>query len=264
MLRIGIAQIDIKLGERAANFRAVAEWLKRHHTPSDTETVVVLPEMFDVGYVIDEAEKYADRGAAQAAEFLGGLARRHGLWFAGGSVLAMTEEGAVNRALVVDPRGEYVAHYDKVHLVPMMDEEKYLRGGAEQCLFEIGGVKCSCAICYDLRFCEWLRMGALAGARLCLISAEWPAARIEHWRTLLRARAIENMMFVAACNRVGASPAERFGGHSAVIDPWGKILYEGGREEEGVFVRIEPREADEARGFIKAFGMRRPELYRLL
>lgn len=263
MLRVGIAQIDVKLGERTANFRTVTEWMARYHTPSEVETVIVLPEIFDVGYVIDEAEKYGDHDAAQAAEFLGGLARRYNVWFAGGSVLATTEEGAVNRALVVDPRGEYVAHYDKAHLVPMMNEEKYLRAGSAPGLFEIGGVKVSCAICYDLRFCEWLRMGALAGAQLCLISAEWPSPRIEHWRTLLRARAIENMMFVAACNRVGTTPSDSFGGRSAVIDPWGKILYEGGEGCEGAFVTIEPRESGEARDFIRAFEMRRPELYRL-
>ncbi|MDO5116465.1 MAG: nitrilase-related carbon-nitrogen hydrolase [Synergistaceae bacterium] len=263
MLRIGTAQIDIKLGERRANFQAVAEWMERYHSPSDTETVVLLPELFDVGYVIDKAERYADEEAAQAADFLGGLARKDGVWFAGGSVLAMTAEGAVNRALVVNPRGEYVAHYDKAHLVPMMDEEKYLHAGSAACLFEIGGVPLCLAICYDLRFCEWLRMGALAGARLCLISAEWPAARIEHWRTLLRARAIENMMFVAACNRVGDTPSESFGGHSAVIDPWGETLYEGGGGEEGAFVVIDPKEAERARSFIRAFDMRRPELYRL-
>ena len=129
MLRIGLAQMDIKLGDREANFAAVEEWMKKYWTPSETETAVVLPEMFDVGYVIDEAEKYADRGAERAVEFLSGLARRYDVWFAGGSALAWADGAAVNRALVVNPRGEYVAHYDKVHLVPMMDEDKYLRGG---------------------------------------------------------------------------------------------------------------------------------------
>lgn len=263
MLRIGLAQIEVKLRDRAENFKTVERWMERYHTPSDTETIVVLPEIFDVGYVIGEAGRYADREAAQAAEFLGGLARRYNVWFAGGSVLAMTEEGAVNRALLINPQGEYLAHYDKVHLVPMMDEEKYLRAGSAPGLFEIGGVKINNVICYDLRFCEWLRMGALAGAQLCLVSAEWPVSRIEHWSTLLRARAIENMMFVAACNMVGATEADDFGGRSAVVNPWGRTLYEGGEGEEGAFICIEPRESDEIRGYIKAFDMRRPELYRL-
>ena len=147
MLRIGLAQMDIKLGDREANFAAIEEWMKKYWTPSETETAVVLPEMFDVGYVIDEAEKYADRGAERAVEFLSGLARRYNVWFAGGSVLAWAEGASVNRALVVNPRGEYVAHYDKVHLVPMMDEDKYLRGGSEFCAFDLGGVKCALRSC---------------------------------------------------------------------------------------------------------------------
>ena len=263
MLRIGLAQMDIKLGDREANFAAVEEWMKKYWTPSETETAVVLPEMFDVGYVIDEAEKYADRGAERAVEFLSGLARRYDVWFAGGSGLAWADGAAVNRALVVNPRGEYVAHYDKVHLVPMMDEDKYLRGGSEFCAFDLGGVKCALAICYDLRFCEWFRMGALAGAQLFFISAEWPRPRIGHWRTLLRARAVENMMYIAACNRVGDTPSDSFPGYSAVIDPWGAPLCEAAEAPFGAFVEIEPRKAEEARRFIKALEMRRPELYKL-
>lgn len=263
MLRIGIAQIDITLGDRKANFRRVEEWMEKHCAPSDIETAIVLPEIFDVGYVIDEAQRWADPEASEAASFLGGLAKRFGVWFAGGSVLASSGGAAFNRALVINPDGNYISHYDKVHLVPMMDEDKYLRGGASQCYFEIGGVKCCCAICYDLRFCEWFRMAALDGAQLCFLSAEWPEARIEHWKVLLRARAVENMMFVAACNRTGESPSDKFGGHSAVIDPWGAAVYECGAGEDAVFVNIEPEDADKARRFIKAFDMRRPELYKL-
>ncbi|MCR5335972.1 MAG: carbon-nitrogen family hydrolase [Synergistes sp.] len=263
MLRIGIAQIDIKLGDREANFRTVSEWMERHCTPSAADTLIVLPEMFDVGYVISRAERYGDRDAREASEFLGGLAKKYNVCFAGGSVLALTDSGAVNRALVVTPDGKLAAHYDKVHLVPMMDEEKYLEAGNRLCVFDFGGARINIAVCYDLRFCEWLRMGALAGAQLCVLSAEWPSSRIEHWRALLRARAIENMMFVAACNRVGVTGSDVFGGHSAVIDPWGAALYEGGAREDGAFVEIDPNEVLRARGFLKAFEMRRPELYRL-
>ena len=263
MLRIGLAQIDIKLGDREANFAAVAGWMKKYWTPSETETAVVLPEMFDVGYVIDEADKYADDGAARAVEFLSGLAREYGVWFAGGSVLTLAGEVAVNRALVINPRGEYVAHYDKVHLVPMMREDESLRGGSEFCMFEIGGVKCALAICYDLRFCEWFRMGALAGAELFFISAEWPRPRIEHWRTLLRARAIENMIYIAACNRVGDTPSDSFPGYSAVIDPWGAPLCEAGEAPFAAFIEVEPKQAEKIRRHIKTLEMRRPELYKL-
>lgn len=77
MLRAGVAQIDIKIGDRAANYRNVEDWMKRYHTPSEWETVVVLPEIWDVGYVIDEADKYGDPDARSAIDFLGSLARKY-------------------------------------------------------------------------------------------------------------------------------------------------------------------------------------------
>lgn len=268
MLKLCLAQMDVKLGDRDRNFAAAEEWTETNAAllmpkGDDCPSVIVLPEMFDVGYVIDEAAKYADEGAELALGLLSRLARRFGVWFAGGSVLARDGDSFVNRALVVAPDGSCAASYDKAHLVPLMDEEKYLAAGSELCVVEIGGVKCQLAVCYDLRFCEWLRMGALAGAELAIISAEWPDRRIEHWSALLRARAIENMMFVAGCNRVGLSPSARFGGRSAVIDPWGAALWEGGEEEASGFVTIDPAESRKARSFIRAFDMRRPELYRL-
>src|SRR5437763_1424903 len=81
------------------------------------------------------------------------------------------------------------------------------------------------------RVSAWTAEAARRGARLVLLPAEWPARRAYHWQTLLRARAIENQMFLAGCNRVGESKGEVFGGGSAVIDPWGEAVVEGGSSE---------------------------------
>lgn len=262
MLRAGVAQIDIKIGDRAANYRNVEDWMKRYHTPSEWETVVVLPEIWDVGYVIDEADKYGDPDARSAIDFLGSLARKYNVWFAGGSVLANTKEGAVNRALVIDPKGECVNHYDKVHLIPLMNEDRYLKSGDRECHFEVGGVTAACLVCYDIRFCEWMRLNAVHGAKVFFISAEWPTIRIDHWIALLKARAIENMMYIVACNRVGNSQNTDFGGHSFVLDPWGTVLYEGGDKPDGVFVEMDTEKVQKIREHLKVFSVRRPELYK--
>ncbi|MDO9543810.1 MAG: nitrilase-related carbon-nitrogen hydrolase, partial [Synergistaceae bacterium] len=95
MLRVGIAQIDIKLGDRNANYKNVETWMGKYFKPSETETLIVLPEIWDVGYAIEEAEKYADPEGLQAAKFLGELAKKYNVWFAAGSVLAGTQEGSV-------------------------------------------------------------------------------------------------------------------------------------------------------------------------
>ena len=106
-------------------------------------------------------------------------------------------------------------------------------------------------------------MGGSAGAQIVCMSAGWPGPRSESWRTLRRARAVENMLYIAACNRVGDTPSDSFPGYSAVIDPWGAPLCEAAETPYGAFVEIEPRKAEEARRFIKALEMRRLELYKL-
>lgn len=78
---------------------------------------------------------------------------------------------------------------------------------------------------------------------------------------MLQARAIENMMFVAACNRVGTTSGTLFGGHSMVVDPWGEVLYLGGMTEDFAFIEIDTSKVKRARDFLRVFEMRRPEFY---
>ena len=206
---------------------------------------------------IIEAHK---NGASTAA-----LAREYGVWFAGGTVLAKTDQGFANRGLVVNPGGELVDHYDKVHLIRLMDEDKYFVPGRRACLFDVKGggesVKAGCATCYDIRFCEWLRSYALAGAKVLFIGAEWPTSRIDHWEALLRARAIENQMYVVACNRCGVTEGSPFGGRSMILGPKGEVLFQAGAGEEAGFVILDTAEVDKTRKFLTVFDDRVPELY---
>jgi predicted amidohydrolase len=231
--------------------------MSQYSAGASNVTAIVLPELWDVGYALERKEELADDEGSSSEEFLSGLAMRYGVWFVGGSVLARSSGRFFNRAQVIDPSGKLVAQYDKAHLVPMFDEPVHLSAGSSRCLFEIGEVTAGCAVCYDLRFCEFIRRYALDGAKVLFLSAQWPHARIEHWSAMLKARAIENMMFVAACNRVG-----KYGGKSMVIDPSGTVLYEGAEDrEEGAFITIDPSSVDVIRSFLKVFEMRRPELY---
>jgi predicted amidohydrolase len=257
LLNVGIAQINVLAGDREGNFRRVREWTSEHCAGVSGVTAIVLPELWDVGYALSRKDDLADEEGRESAEFLAELAQRHGVWFVGGSVLARSSGRFFNRAQVIDPSGKLVAHYDKVHLVPMFDEVEHLSPGGSRCLFEIAGAEAGCVVCYDLRFCEFIRRYALDGAKVLFLSAQWPSARIDHWSAMLRARAIEDMMFVVACNSVGKS-----GGRSMVIDPSGVVLHQGPDDkEDAAFVTIDPSAADDARAFLKVFDMRRPELY---
>jgi predicted amidohydrolase len=117
-------------------------------------------------------------------------------------------------------------------------------------------------ICYDIRFPEWVRKHVLSGAKILFVSAEWPVQRIDHWKVLLRARAIENQCYVAACNRVGYDPDNTFGGSSLIIDPWGEILAEGSLQEELVTAVVNLDTVDEVRKQIPIFDDRLPDFYR--
>lgn len=262
LLRIAVAQFDVVAGDRAANQKQVEELLAQQWAASEPPTAVILPELWDVGYVIGETEKYGDAGEQRAAAFLARLAVKYGCWFVGGSVLALTSRGAQNRAMVVDPRGEYLAYYDKAHLIALMDEDKYLVPGDWRTRVDVEGVSVGLSICYDLRYPEWQRLYAVEGAQALFFSAQWPKSRIEHWRTMLRSRAMENQCYVVGCNRVGTNGKTAFGGRSVVIDPWGEVLCECGEQPCVAYAEIETEKADKARDFLRTFAARRPALYK--
>ena len=263
MLRVGVMQLDIRVGDRETNRRNLEAWLERSLTPSEHPTAIVIPEIWDVGYDLERAKKIADPEGRSAAEFRGGLAKKHNVWFTGGSVLASSGTNFHNRAQVVNPEGDLVMQYDKIHLIRLMDEHLHITPGTGLGLFDLGGMKAGCVICYDIRFCELLRTYALKGAEILFVSAEWPLVRAAHWRALNIARAIENQMYVVACNRCGETRGTVFGGGSLVVSPWGEVLFEGGRGEEAGFVTIDPAKSREVRKHLPVFADRAPEVYDL-
>jgi len=259
-LRVALIQMDIALGRPDLNRATATDRVREAAQDAD---LVILPEMWTTGYALaDLAGNLADQGGEPTGAILAGLAHECGVYLVG-SVADQRDGRIYNSATVYAPDGSRVAEYSKAHLVPMMDEHLYLAPGQSVTLAEIAGVKAGLAICYDLRFPELFRTMALGGAELLIIPAEWPAQRLQHWRLLLQARAIENQCFVLACNRVGKDLNNTFPGHSMVIDPWGAILAEGGDGEEILRAQFDPALVSEIRARIPVFRDRRPDLYRL-
>ena len=259
-MRVCAIQMDVAKGDRAANHAAVRR-LAAEAVRLCSPEVIVLPELWSTGYALERAAALASPEGVLDAEFLGGLARELGTAFAGGSVLASRGGQVFNHAQVIDREGRYLAGYDKAHLFRLMDEDRYLAAGSAPLWFELGGMCCSAVICYDIRFCELPRRLAVGGTELLFVSAEWPTPRVEHWRTLLRARAIENQMFVAACNRCGVTDGTRFAGRSVLIAPDGAVLAEAGADEEIIWADFEPDAVRRTRDLIPVFQDRVPELY---
>lgn len=262
-MTLSLVQMDCRVGDPEGNFTtatgAIAEAARRG---SD---LVLLPELWSTAYALDAAPSLASPLARSADDegWFGRMARlaaEHQL-FVGGSLLEVRAGHFYNCFALYGPEGLLCGAYRKVHLFRLMDEEKYLAPGEEVVSLDLPWGRTGLAICYDLRFPELFRRYALGGARLMLIPAEWPHPRREHWRTLLRARAIENQCFVAACNRVGVTGSATFFGASTVINPWGETLVEAGEVETLLTITVDTDLVETVRRRIPVFEDRRADLY---
>ena len=258
-----LVQMDCLFGEPARNFeRAEAFIADAAGRGSD---LVALPELWHSSIDLENAGSYASPLAAEAGDDgwfgrFATLARDNHVWLTG-SMLESQDGQFFNTMALYSPEGRLAASYRKMHLFRLMNEEKYLAPGESGTIHELPWGCAGLAICYDLRFPELFRRYALEGARLMILPAAWPHPRRMHWRTLLRSRAIENQCFVAACNRVGTTEDVSFFGASAVVDPWGETLIEGGETEALLTVRIDLDTVEATRAKIPIFADRRPELY---
>ncbi|WP_442797908.1 amidohydrolase [Pantoea vagans] len=181
--------------------------------------LIILPEMFTTGFAMEAAKRSLPE--AQMVEWLHHHARRTDA-LVGGSAAIQTDNGAVNRFLLVEPDGT-LHQYDKRHLFRMADEHHHYLPGEQRQVFEWRGWRILPQICYDLRFPVFSRNRN--DYDLALYVANWPAPRALHWQALLLARAIENQAYVAGCNRVGSDGNQHhYSGDSQIISPQGEIL----------------------------------------
>jgi omega-amidase len=260
-LTIALAQIDLALGNPARNLETARTKIAEAKT-RDAD-LIVLPELWSTAYDLEHTAAHGSTLDAALGVFatVASLARENRIAIVG-SLLEMRDGKAYNTATFFDATGNRLGAYRKLHLVPMLDEDKYLTGGDDAQPFDAPFGKVAFGVCYDLRFPELWRHYALAGTRIAFIPAEWPIQRIAHWRTLLPARAIENQMFMVGCNRVGTSKGETFGGHSMIVSPWGEILAEGTEHTDFLTFQIDLDQVDDVRRCVPVFRDRRVDVYR--
>jgi len=260
-LTIALAQMDVRPGQAEDNL-ARARSLAAQAQDAGAD-LLLLPELWLNGYDLERAKEWAapvgEGGFARMAE----MAREFGLYVAG-STLERHEGGVSNTAALYAPDGTLLGSYRKIHLFRLMQEPKYLAPGDRAVLCPTPWGPVGLSICYDLRFPELFRAMALAGAVLFLVPAQWPVRRLEAWTLLARARAVENELFVATCNRVGADGDVVFPGRSAVIDPWGRALVEGDDQERLLVAQADLREIAKARRYLTVYEDRRPEAYKVI
>ncbi|QBP39639.1 carbon-nitrogen family hydrolase [Paenisporosarcina antarctica] len=261
-MKIACIQLDVAFADPDKNFHNVQMLIEK--AVNEGAELVVLPEMWNTAYALKELEQLADFEGKRTKKFLSELARLHHIHIVGGSVSTKKGTNFYNTMYVFTNDGKLVAEYDKAHLFRLMDEHLYLQAGNKENVFSLGSIQAGGLICYDLRFPEWLRAHALAGAKVLFIPAQWPETRIDHWKILLQARAIENQCFVIAVNRTGSDPNNHFNGQSMIIAPWGKILWTGAEQEEYALIDVDFSEVEEVRKRIPVYEDRRPALYNSL
>ena len=238
-MKIALCQLDIAWENKAANHARVDALLDGASNLC-RDALIVLPEMFSTGFSMDVAT--IREGEERFSEaYLAATAKRFNAHVLGGVVNRAPDGKGCNESVTYGPDGNLVARYQKMQPFTLSGEMACYAPGKNVMLFDCGGMRVAPFVCYDLRFPELFRHATQRGAQLIVAIANWPVTRIDHWITLLRARAIENQAYVAGVNRVGRDPKYTYNGRSLIVNPHGEIVADAGNGECVIGAELDPR-----------------------
>ncbi|MCE4957449.1 carbon-nitrogen family hydrolase [Macrococcoides caseolyticum] len=256
-MKIAIYQMEVIPGNPDKNIEKIKKWMQT----LENIDIAVLPEMWNTSYTLEALHNITSENGEREIKALQQCAKQFQIHIVAGSIAVKDGNNIYNRAIVINRRGAVVHLYDKVHLVPMLNEPAFLTQGNKVNLFELDGKKMGIIICYDLRFPEIARMLTLKGIEVLFVVAQWPEERIAQYEKLLYARAIENQLFVVACNAVGQCNQTVFGGRSMVINPLGDAITPLLSGEGALETQIDLNEVRDIRASIPLLTTRRIDLY---
>ncbi|MCL4237081.1 MAG: carbon-nitrogen family hydrolase [Anaerolineae bacterium] len=255
-LTVSLVQMNVRKGAPRTNWTTMQQYAVQ--AAQQGAQLVVFPELWDAGGAFDKGREMASSLSGGLFAQVVALARQHNIHILG-SLYEKRGTGVCNTMAIISPRNGVMGAYRKIHLFPLMQEDRWLLPGEAPLTIDLPWGRTGFAICYDLRFPELFRRYAAERAEIVVMPMAWPHPRLAHYRTLLRARAIENQCFMVAVNRVGPEEdgGPQFFGHSSVIDPWGETVLEAG-EVEGLFtVTVDIGQAARVRRELPALdGMR--------
>ncbi|MBS7604988.1 MAG: carbon-nitrogen hydrolase family protein [Candidatus Bathyarchaeia archaeon] len=262
---VAIAQLDVALGDKRANTEKAIKYIT--DAAKKGANFVCFPEYFSTGFGYKDLEKI-HKEIAKLAEPINGQtirmiqqACRANSVYAIGSIIESAQNKFYNTAFLINPSGELLGTYRKVHLFQL--ESQFFQQGNGWQVFDTDFGKIGIMICYDAIFPEAARTLALLGAKLILHPSSWMDPYLPQWRIATNARALENQVWLVSVNRVGRDELFTYFGRSRVIDPYGACIYECGGEEELATVRIDLKRAEEFKKTLNFLGDRRPATYRL-
>jgi len=254
MMRVHALQYDIRWENKAASQACMNAMLEA--SPPSPGSLVVTPELGDVGFTLNIEDLMDDRSLEWATE----TARRHECWVQHNWIEAGRDrKRGRNIAAILKPDGTVAARYEKIFLFsPGREDQVYEHGDAIH-LVDLDGIRMCPLICYDLRFPELWRLATRAGAELFTLCASWPARRASHWRDLAIARAIENQAWIIAVNRCGKDPHLTYSGGSLIISPSGEVLAEAGELDEIISADVDAESLRKWRAEFACLDDIRPE-----
>lgn len=255
-VKAAAVQFNITLGDICTNLTHVQQSLEK--LAQDGVQLAVLPEMWATGFAYKELNSLAEQTEGLVSGLAELSAKYHMVII--GSLPEPHDGKVFNTAYVLD-NGKLLGKYRKIHLFSLMQEDRSFDSGDSWLLIDSSVGKIGVFICYDLRFPELARRLAIEGAEILVVPGEWPKPRQEHWRTLLRARAIENQLFVVAANCCGMTGKLDFCGMSMIIDPKGELLAEAGYETQNIVATLDFDLMAAWRQQIPCFNDRKPEIY---
>ena len=215
-MKITLIQTDIAWADPKTNVRVCEKAI----TSVPGSDLYVLPEMWSTGFAT-QPEGVAESDDGDSLKWMKDIAARMDAAIAGSIAVKSSADGSYrNRFYFVKPDGQ-VSWYDKHHLFTYGGEHHRYTAGDSRVVVEFRGVRFLLLVCYDLRFPVWTRSHEDYDAILCV--ASWPTVRLEAWRALLKARAIENQCYVAGVNRTGDDPSCSYSGGTSLVDPYGRV-----------------------------------------
>lgn len=225
-MNISIIQTDIKWENKSINFRKYEQAISGIGDPD----IIVLPEMFTTGFT-PNSENLCEPPKGETFDWMIYIAEKYNSAICG-SYIVRKGNNLFNRLLFVSPERKS-AHYDKRHLFKLENIENNFTPGTQRLIIRYRGFRICPNICYDLRFPVWSRNKN--DYDLLINCANWPQARRDVWITLLKARAIENLCYVAGANRTGTDGMNvKYSGDSLILNPKGGILASAGKTNESV------------------------------
>lgn len=247
-MKIVLLQLDTAWENPEANFETVRSFMNEiRDEQSEADMFVCLPEMFATGFSMN-VDEMADEPRGKTFEFLSNIARSYEVHLLGTAMERNPDsELGENVAYLLDPDGNELGRYVKIHPFSYSGEDQYYQGGENIVAESMGEFTATPAICYDLRFPELFRESIHRGTDLFVVPANFPEPRLDHWRSLLRARAIENQAYVAGVNRTGSGGGNLYPGHSMVVNPWGNIMKEMDQNEGWLSLKISSDQLREIR-----------------